>query len=55
MKRILSKDNLDENTTISAYDKINKYDIIRQKMLLDNTVDDNVSTDIEFILEDEDE
>jgi hypothetical protein len=24
-------------------------------MLLDNTVDDNVSTDIEFILEDEDE
>jgi hypothetical protein len=55
MKRVLSKDNLDDNTIISAYDKVNKYDIIRQKMLLDNTVDDNTSTDIKFILEDEDE
>lgn len=54
MKRVLSKDNLDENIAISAYDKINKYDIVRQKMLLDNTVDDNISTDINFILEDKD-
>ena len=55
MKRVLSKDNLDENITISAYDKINKYDIIRQKMLLDNTVDGNIATDISFILREEED
>ena len=53
MKRVLSKDSLDENIVISAYDKINKYDIVRQKTLLDNTVDDNISTDIILMLGDE--